>query len=123
MNEIETHDDIQESSLLLIMWDQLGLETVIDVTEEQKSRLIDTLITGEDQFNQWLNRTVTHLTMRARANSHRHYEIYSIRVGEGITAQDIRDHFESSPQIIVDLIRERGSVLWDGRSKQPQVIF
>jgi hypothetical protein len=119
----ESMTDNLEPTLLLVMWDQMGLETVIDVTEKQKSELFDTLITGESRFNQWLNRTVSYLTMRARANSQRHYELYSIRVDHSITAQDIRDQFETAPQCIVDLIRERGTVLWNGRIKQAQVIF
>ena len=46
-----------------------------------------------------------------------------INVDNSITAQDLRDQFESSPQNIVDLIRVRGTALWDGRAAQAPVIF
>lgn len=118
---IEEQDD---GRLMLISWDMYGLESVIDVTEKQKSLLFDTLVSNENKFNTWLNRTMNYMMMRARANSHRRYEIYSIKVSQELDAECIADLFKTDPQMIVDLIRSRGTALYtDHHGHQNQVIF
>ena len=111
------------SHLMLIMWDQYGLEAVIDVTKEEKQQLFD-LIAGRNDFTTWLNSTVSYLVMRARANSQRNSEVYSIWVDDGLTEDDVADAFAENPQNMADLIRERGTALVrSSRGSQKQVIF
>jgi arsenate reductase-like glutaredoxin family protein len=59
--------------------------------------------------------------LRARYNSQRHYEIYTVNMDESISEQDIRDMFETSPQGMADLIRERGHKMYSDRVDQKQV--
>ena len=55
------------------------------------------------------------LIMRARYNSQRHYEIYTVDVDESITVADIEELFDTDAQMIVDLIRARGYKLYSDR--------
>lgn len=97
----------------LVMWDQLGLECLVDLTELEYSQTIARLqgSTVPEDIN------LGYLKLRARANPQRHYEIYSFSADDTITEQDLRDQFEHSPQSIVDLIRERGEQLYSNREK------
>lgn len=117
-------EQTEDTRLMIVMWDQYGLEAVIDVTEEQKRRLFN-IIKGEDQsFMQWLHQTVTYCIMRATVNSHRNYEIYSVRVDPHIDEECVVSLFEQDPQMIVELIRKRGHNLHTASAgHRKQVIF
>jgi hypothetical protein len=62
-----------------------------------------------------------HLLLRARYNSQRHYEIYSVEATDGITAEDIQDMFEASPQTAADTIRRLGHCLHSDRAQKNRV--
>ena len=110
--------------LMLVMWHQYGIEAVVDITKQQKEQVFDILATGRDSFGSWLNTTVTHMTLRARANDQRNYEIYSIWVDESIGEEDILSAFDENPQNMANLVRERGTEIFkNGRGSQKQVIF
>ena len=64
-----------------------------------------------------------HLLLRARYNSQRHYEIYSVAATDGITAEDIQDMFEASPQSAADTIRRLGHCLHSDRSEKHRVLI
>ena len=103
----------------LVMWDQLGLECLIDLTELEYSQTIARLqgTTVPEDIN------LGYLKWRARANPQRHYEIYAFRADDTITEQDLRDQFDRSPQSIVDLIRERGEQLYSDREKPSEKLI
>jgi hypothetical protein len=63
-----------------------------------------------------------HLLLRARVNSQRHYEVYTCEATDGITAEDIRDMFEASPQLAADTIRRLGHCLHSDRQTRKAVI-
>lgn len=62
-----------------------------------------------------------HLELRARYNSHRHYEIYVVDAVNGITREDIVEMFESSPQTAADTIRAKGHCLYSARRNDNQI--
>jgi hypothetical protein len=68
------------------------------------------------QFN------IMHWRLRAQFNTQRHYEIYVFDATKGITAEDIRDMFEASPQHAADTIREIGTVFHSDRQTQKAAI-
>ena len=109
------------SHQFLIMWDQLGLECCIDVTEDQQRRMWQKL-KGE-QVSESAVPNYNHLLLRARFNSQRHYEIYSVEATDGITADDIREMFEANPQSAADTIRRRGHCLHSDRATNDQVLI
>jgi hypothetical protein len=62
-----------------------------------------------------------HLLLRARVNSQRHYEIYSVEATDGITAEDICEMFEADPQGAADTIRRLGHCLHSDRAQKNRV--
>ena len=101
------------SNLFLVSWDCQGLEAVINITAYEKETTWATLKNEDPPVK--LGSMVNHLMLRARANSQRHYEIYTMQVEEGITDEDIRGMFSNDPQGSADLIRDRGNKIYSDR--------
>jgi hypothetical protein len=91
------------------MWDCNGLEVVADITEDEQARVWAAL---KDQEVQSRLPNLNHLMLRARYNNQRNYEIYMVEATEGITAKDIEEMFENSPQAGADAIRRLGQSIW-----------
>ena len=109
------------SHQFLIMWCNEGLECCIDVTEDQQRRMWQKL-KGEPMSESAIP-NYQHLLLRARYNSQRHYEIYSVEATDGITAEDIQDMFEASPQTAADTIRRLGHCLHSDRAERQRVVI
>lgn len=121
-------------SKYLLSWDIHGLEALIPLDpmlaaaeQADKELLFKRITEPEGDFVNTgvmaINRTVTLLMMRARDNSQRHYEIYTIDTTEDITEEWLRGIFEANPQGAVDLIRERGTKLFSDRmNRETQLI-
>ena len=95
----------------LISWDCEGIEYIEDVTkyhpdEWAKETLFKSIKTGEKADDNPLSTTVTHLTLRARFNSQRHYEIYLFTADNSITYDDISKWGDDDPQSLVDFVRK-----------------
>ena len=103
---------MQEGNLFLVSWDCTGLEAVINVTDYEKEATWNAL---QDQPGPRLSSIVNSVMMRARMNSQRYYEIYTMQVAEGISDEDIRGMFVSDPQGSADLIRDRGNKIYSDR--------
>lgn len=117
----------------LLSWDCTGLEGVVEVDYtaldlEQQNRTLG-ILTDPDgcdpgvPINAQLSSTLAAMKLRARYNSQRHYEIYLVPVSDGITAQNIRDLFDSAPQAAADLMRERGTKLYSDRADRQKVLI
>jgi hypothetical protein len=114
----------------LISWDNTGIEYVADITEKmsqaeqyEKEKLF-ALLQDREPTNpamRELGQLISMLMMRARVNTHRHYEIYTMQVAPGITEKDVREMFETDPQYSADLIRERGNKLHSDRARQSEI--
>jgi hypothetical protein len=66
---------------------------------------------------------LNHIMLRARVNSQRHYEIYTCEATDGITAEDIREMFDASPQTAADTIRRLGHCLHSDRAERHKVLI
>jgi hypothetical protein len=90
--------------IFLFMWDMYGLEFCQDVTVVEKRNMMAALKGQplERPFN------LNALLMRARINSQRNYEIFTMTVEQGIAEQDVINWFNSNPQEAVNQIRARG---------------
>ena len=105
----------------LLMWDCYGLEVCCDVTEARQRNMWETL-KGELPSESGIP-SLGHLLLRARYNPQRNYEIYTVEAVEGITANDIREMFETDPQGAADTIRRLGSCFHSDRLDQDQRVI
>jgi hypothetical protein len=109
------------SHQFLIMWCNEGLECCIDITEDEQRRMWQQL-KGE-RVSESAIPNYNHLLLRARYNSQRHYEIYSVAATDGITAEDICEMFEASPQSAADTIRRLGHCMHSDRATKDRVLI
>lgn len=130
-------DDREErvrGNTFIISWDMTGLEAVVDITQNliegelrEKDILFDRIKDPDQKFENEpvskVNRIIQMMTLRARVNSQRHYEIYYLHTSTDITKADLDRYFLDNPQGTAELIRERGTKLYSDRiSKKIQVI-
>ena len=107
------------SHQFLIMWCSEGLECCIDITEDEQRRMWQKL-KGEPVSEKAIP-NLNHIMLRARVNSQRHYEIYSVAATDGITAEDIKEMFQASPQSAADTIRRLGHCMHSDRATKDRV--
>jgi hypothetical protein len=107
----------------IISWDMTGLEAVVPITQYEQWDRDNTfrILKDEPTARNPLNNIVQGMLLRARFNSQRHYEIYTIDCVEEISESDIRHMFETNPQASADLIRDRGHRLYSDRVNRHQV--
>lgn len=102
-----------------------GLESVVPISEIEKAQMWEALksdgTSGQEGRTETVTSIVYKLMMRARYNTHRHYEIYAIDVDSSLTSDDVRDWFNSDPQSAADLVRERGRKLYSDRLRNKEV--
>jgi hypothetical protein len=111
----------------LAMWDMTGLECLINVSviqekhEQWEKENIFRILQEKESSPAPKIVPLNQLILRARFNSHRHYEIYTF--DSALTEEDIKETFADDPQLIVDTIRNAGHEIYSDRVlKKTQVI-
>jgi len=109
------------------MWDMTGLECLINVSviqekhEQWEKENIFRILQEKESSPAPKIVPLNQLILRARFNSHRHYEIYTF--DSALTEEDIKETFADDPQLIVDTIRNAGHEIYSDRVlKKTQVI-
>jgi len=111
---------MRDDNLFIVVWDMTGLETIVDVHELQGEDVMRRL---KGEKGSKLGEVLFYLNMRAKANMHRNYEIYTIHTTPEIDKECIAEWFEVNPQSAADMIRERGNKIYSDRvNKKVQVI-
>ena len=105
----------------VVMWDCHGLEYIGDVTADNQ-RIVWEKLQGKDAPRHALANPF-HLKLRAQYNPQRHYEIYFFEAVSGITEEDIREMFESNPQMAADTIRKLGHCFHSDRNLDHNVVI
>lgn len=108
------------------MWDCNGLEVLLDIgklkaehDDWEKKQIV--AILKEDNFRDVEPKLpLQYMIMRARFNPQRHYEIYEF--SSAISYDEMKSMFETSPQTIVDAIRNVGYKVYSDRAEKKQVI-
>ena len=106
----------------LVVWDMYGLENVVDLTKMDKHYIWNALKDGKDTDYHEGMKAIRYSVMRARSNTQRCYEVYTVCADGDTTVEMIREMFEADPQTSAELIRNKGSLLHSDRSKRKQVI-
>ena len=108
-----------ESKTFILSWDSYGLECCREIGEKMEQarqrdqEVLLELIKDPDQNPantpmREINQLINILMLRARTNSQRSYEIYTINTDPEITEQSLTQSFQESPSTMADLIRNRG---------------
>lgn len=103
----------------LFMWDQLGIESIVPISEYEQVEVDNTmrLLKDERPVRNPLWSVIQTMVLRAKFNQQRHYEIYTIDCAVGISKEDWKNIWENDPQGTADLIRERGQKLYSDREQ------
>jgi len=122
-----------DTNVFILSWDCYGLEACVDVTDKvqrgndfEREKIWDLLKDPDNEPRndavKEINKIFFTMSMRARYNPQRHYEIYSIHTNPDITERDLASMFDNAYQGSADLIRERGTTLYSDRSTTERVI-
>ena len=111
----------------LAMWDMKGLECLFNVNlfrddhiEWEKKKIWKTL--KEEEFKEAApSLPLNMMILRARMNSQRSYEIYEFN--STMTEGEIREVFDTDPQLIVDWIRENGYKIYSNYVKSERKLI
>lgn len=105
-------------NIFLLSWDMLGIDSVVDITAIDQARTWAML---KDESGPGLNGIVNAVMLRARYNTQRHYEVYTVTMSKDITEADVRAMFEANPQGMADLIRDRGHCMYSARLQPNEI--
>lgn len=105
----------------VVSWDCHGLEACINISEIEKRKTWAVLKGNDITRDPDINQILTMLTLRARYNNQRHYEIYAIDTDDSVTDSDLKAMFDSDPQSSADLIRVRGRQLYSDRRREDNI--
>lgn len=110
-------NNTEETNIFLFSWDQNGIETIISFNDYRKIDEDNTVrqLKGEPLVKNPLNETVGAILLRARFNSHRRYEVYTVNCAPEMTVEFWRKQWFDYPQECADLIRDRGTKHYSDR--------
>jgi len=104
------------NQLFAVMWDCHGLEALARIPDSADTTFA---LLQSKKAPEMPN--IMHWQLRARANSQRHYEIYTFSVEPGIDIDDIREMFEANPQMAADTIRRIGHQIYSDRVEEHKI--
>ena len=111
------------TNAFIFSWDQLGIEGIVPITQYEdwdKVQLME-LLKGNVKKNNPLNQIINTMTLRARFNPQRHYEIYAIDCDFELDETFWRERWESDPQWCADLVRKKGYKIFSDRAEAGKV--
>lgn len=96
---------------ILASWDREGFECLQDITSQhpdqfEKEQIVQAL-KGHVPAKNPLWQQIHSMTLRARVNSQRCYEIYIFTTEDNIEFKDVEDWADAEPQSLVNWIREK----------------
>lgn len=109
----------------IFAWDQKGIDSIIPISqyEEWDKENIWKVLNDQPTERNPLWSILQGLVLRARYNSQRHYEIYSVDCAFPIDEAEWREIWTNNPQGTADLIRSRGQKIYSDREdRSSQVI-
>lgn len=102
------------TNAFIFMWDNTGIEAIVPISqyEEWDQRNCWNVLTDAPIERNPLTSILQSLLIRARANSHRRYEIYTVDCELELDKIFWQNEWDNHPQSCADLIRERGNKLF-----------
>ena len=109
----------------LAYWCNEGFEYLKDVTEYEhwdQQNLVEVLSDRRPQPNP-VYQLINHMTMRARFNAQRHYELYAFSSTADLELEDLQSWADTDPQSLVNWIRGNGVKLYSDRDPKPRRVI
>lgn len=110
---------MSKSRVYICSWDNLGFETIVDMTAWERQSLLDTMA-GKELSRPPIN--MQSLMLRAKFNPQRNPEIWSFNTVDEITEDDLWELANNNPQELADLIRKHGKKLYGYAGQKPLII-
>lgn len=117
----------KEPTKFIAMWDNTGLECIIDVSKHEKEvedfekSKAWSVLKGDLHTTKPPTIPLQMMIMRARYNSQRHYEIYGFTSHE--SQSWIEKTFANNPQLIVNWIRDNGVKIYSDKIEPNNVVI
>lgn len=113
------------TNAFIFSWNMYGIESIIPITQYEEFDALQTweVLNGKKAETNPLNQILTALTLRARFNTHRHYEIYAIDCEEDIDEEYWQERWDSKPQECAELIRSRGIKIFSDRVGSERMVI
>jgi len=108
-------------SEFLISWDINGIEAIIPIGEQRNVNLVAKLSGQREPYN--IGSTYNMLCMRARFNPQRSPQIWGINVDDSITEAMLREIADADPQVLVDLVKEKGVKLYGDKIQKSVISY
>jgi hypothetical protein len=118
---------MKQPTKFIAMWDNTGLEHIIDVSKHEKEidawekRKIWNTLKDNNLIEPKPRTPLQMMIIRARANSQRHYEIYGFT--STVNEKVVRSMFKDDPQIIVNWIRKNGHKIYSDAISKKEVVI
>jgi hypothetical protein len=117
----------------IFSWDNTGIEGIVDITDDMEAlqevertiawhKLKDPDADPGKEANVHLSQIIHIMTLRARFNTHRHYDIYTISCCDDFDKEFWEQSWRDYPQDTADLVRERGTRIYSDRVTKSPVI-
>ena len=117
----------KKTTRFVVMWDMTGLEALINVTklekehEQWEKENIFRILKEQNQTVKPAHVPLEMMIVRAKVNGQRCYEIYAF--DSELSEEDIRETFESDPQVMADAIRNVGHKFYSDRANKKQQVI
>lgn len=109
----------------IFSWDNQGIESIVPISQYEnhdKEQLLR-LLKEEPRVRNPLDSIIRNLILRAKFNTHRHYEIYAIDCDPSLDQEFWKNQWTENPQFTADLIREKGHKIYSDRQTRQSVII
>jgi hypothetical protein len=109
----------------LAYWCNEGFECLKEVTEYEhwdQQNLVEVLSDRRPQPNP-VYQLINNMTMRARFNAQRHYELYAFSSTADLELEDLQSWADTDPQSLVNWIRGNGVELHSDRDPSPRRVI
>lgn len=105
------------TNAFLLSWDCNGLEGCVPITQYEEIDQLNfmNVLAGAEKEDNPLGKIISFMTLRARFNPQRNYEIYAIDCDSSFTQSRWQELFEDNPQGMADLVREKGVKIFSDR--------
>ena len=114
-----------KKNVFLVMWCNEGLECIIPVDPDLESTYHFNKLANNpdaDKEAKALSGRLWAMKLRAQVNNQRNYEIYILETID-ISKEELEHLFNVSPQVIVDLIREKGKKLYGNKPASNRIVI